>query len=240
MKKILTLIAIVGLGAFASYGQGTITIYNTGAGQAWSTNGASQGLGTGVTAGTGQYIYTLLVAGSAPGTAPSSNPLNSAWTQATYSSVGTIGAGVYATNYLSSGGIRAATASSTTGFGVNQLPLGNGTYAASQATYYMLVGWSVNLGYSWSTVASDLAENWANLSAGQVAYFGTSGVAYQVAGSPGVLNAVDLMNNPTGVSGAGITTASTLYAVVSPAPEPGTMALAALGGASLLLFRRRK
>jgi hypothetical protein len=39
-------------------------------------------------------------------------------------------------------------------------------------------------------------------------------------------------------SGTGITQGFTLFAV--PVPEPATMALAGLGGLSLLLFRRRK
>jgi len=47
---------------------------------------------------------------------------------------------------------------------------------------------------------------------------------------------------PFGTGGSLINSPNTqLYLLqVAPTPEPGTMALAALGGASLLLFRRRK
>ena len=54
------------------------------------------------------------------------------------------------------------------------------------------------------------------------------------------------INYTTGSSGIpGVTLAvagmSNFYVdTIAPTPEPGTMALAALGGASLLLFRRRK
>jgi len=55
---------------------------------------------------------------------------------------------------------------------------------------------------------------------------------FNVANIGGTLNTPPLMN--------GLTSFNIYYQNVAPVPEPSTMALAALGGASLLLFRRRK
>jgi hypothetical protein len=96
----------------------------------------------------------------------------------------------------------------------------------------MLVGWSANLGSTWSAAL-------ANLNAGSgwtgVAEFGESAVGTitpdPVGSSPGTA----VFGNP----GINSSTLTPLDAVTT-VPEPTTLALSALGGLSLLAFRRKK
>ncbi len=102
----------------------------------------------------------------------------------------------------------------------------------------ILVGWSSNLGTSWTAVSS-LLTSWATESQTVVgtAYFGESNVGYLVpnTGSTGAT----VFAAAAGLNGVPIASLNTqLYAL--PIPEPATFALAGLGGLSLLLFRRRK
>jgi len=106
---------------------------------------------------------------------------------------------------------------------------------------FLLVGWSANLVNSTNvaTVLFDL-NNWSTVGTGitGTAFFGISTVA--------TLAPSTSSSSPTAIFGTGLiynpsTAPMELYALdVVSAPEPGTMALAAIGGASLLLFRRRK
>lgn len=107
------------------------------------------------------------------------------------------------------------------------------TYDTAGRDSFILVGWSSSLGSTWASVASQLQSgNW------NTGYFGVSGLGNGYAGGgPNSLNAPSIFGASTGMPG-GLTGGITMYA--TPVPEPGTMALAALGGASLLLFRRRK
>ncbi len=223
MKKILTLAAAVAVSSIASYGQGTIAIYNAATAQyAISTNGASIGAGTGALAGANNYYFALLMT-TYGGAVPGNSPTSAAWTFS----------GAYATNYLNSGGIRAAGAAA--GFAQAGWPLADGAYTLSTPEYYMLVGWSANLGTTWAQVSAQASSGVWNAPG----YFGYSPVSFQVGGNPAQsLNAVNLLGNPSGINGAGLSTGFQLMA--TPVPEPTTLALAGLSGASLLLFRRRK
>ncbi len=108
----------------------------------------------------------------------------------------------------------------------------------------MMVGWSAPLGSSWSDVEYELA-NWNNTPIPQNAYLGVSATGYittlATTTSPG---STVFGTGPT-AQGLPIFSLNTqLYAMPleippPPTPEPGTMALAGLGGLSLLLFRRR-
>jgi len=114
-------------------------------------------------------------------------------------------------------------------------------WVAGTTDSIVLVGWSVNLGTSWSTVLTEL-QQWttgANYSQSIVgpAYFGISATGFETVGSsnPGATIIAGTLNP----QGKPITSVNTqLYLL--PVPEPTTIALATLGGASLLLFRRRK
>ena len=100
----------------------------------------------------------------------------------------------------------------------------------------VLVGWSANLGTSWSVVSGELA-NWGFNPLFPNAYFGESTTGYLVPnqGNPGCTVFVTTAT----LNGLPINSVNTqLYLL--PTPEPSTIALAGLGGFTLLLFRRRK
>jgi hypothetical protein len=121
---------------------------------------------------------------------------------------------------------------------VNNWPAGN-----SQAI--ILVGWSANMGSSWATVLNEL-QNWGNFqglygdNTANAAYFGVSafGSGVQSVASTGTGNQV--LGTGTGEVYNPGTSPMQLNELATTVPEPATFALAAIGGASLLLFRRRK
>jgi hypothetical protein len=167
-----------------------------------------------------------------PGTgAPSTNIANSSvLSQWTFTGVQA------ANNGLTKGGIGNP---GTTSTGTTWAAPAGATYDTGTIQYYLIVGWSAIEGTTWSQVANLI--NGSGLKAG--GYFGTSLAAYNYSGGgPSSLAAVNLLNAPgqTGLAGAGLPSGFQLNLVTTPVPEPGTMALTALGGVSLLLFRRRK
>ena len=101
----------------------------------------------------------------------------------------------------------------------------------------LVAGWSANLGSTYAAAWNEI-DNWATLGSSVVgtAFFGLSneGLLNPNPSSPG--------NTPFGAAGSGLINNPNmqLNELLVTVPEPGTMALAALGGASLLLFRRRK
>ena len=158
----------------------------------------------------GQFDYALLFST----TSISDGPTDAGWTQATQNG----GAALGLANYLVAGGI--------TG------PGGSGGAALNMAagtTYFVqLVGWSASLGSTWSTVESQLASGTWNPNGG---FFGETAVStvtpFSVAGT-----------DPTIFPGTWVNGSLTMFAV--PVPEPTTLALAGLGGISMLFLRRRK
>jgi len=113
-------------------------------------------------------------------------------------------------------------------------------WSAGTSATIVLAGWSANLGNNYATVLTEL-NNW---SADYVAnaFFGVSASGYIFPNAPATIGAT-LFGSSVNPNGTPINSANTqlyLLSNVAPTPEPGTMALAALGGASLLLFRRRK
>jgi len=114
-------------------------------------------------------------------------------------------------------------------------------WAAGTADGVLLVGWSANLGTSYATVLNEL-QNWTADSSSIVgpAFFGESAFGSVTASSSSITGATvfgaasPLISNPSG-SPAQLDLLQT-----APIPEPTSLAMAAVGGASLLLFRRRK
>jgi hypothetical protein len=104
------------------------------------------------------------------------------------------------------------------------------------------VGLSANLGTTWSAVLGNL-NSWSTDASTIVgpAYFGVSAVGSSVA----VLSSTTSPGNYVIGNGAGeiynpSSAPMQLDQVGLPVPEPGTLALAALGGASMLMLRRKK
>ena len=110
-------------------------------------------------------------------------------------------------------------------------------WSAGTSATIVLAGWSANLGNNYATVLGEL-NSWSTDYIAN-AYFGLSSSGYISPNAVGV-NGATLFNSATNPNGTPINSPNTPLYLLSPAPEPGTMALAALGGASLLLFRRRK
>jgi hypothetical protein len=110
-------------------------------------------------------------------------------------------------------------------------------WAAGVTNNIMLVGWSANLGTTWSD-AFDTLQNWDSAPVYGNAFFGMSNTGYINPHTEGTDPGAILFGAaPTG-RGLPINSLNTqLYLVV---PEPGTMALAGLSGFVLLMFRRRK
>lgn len=113
-----------------------------------------------------------------------------------------------------------------------------GAMSSSVSNQIILVGWSANLGTTWSAALAKLQADsgWTG-----DAFFGASSVGYiQASPTSQTGNAVSIFGSAAGGSGMPIYSLNTQLYLVSTVPEPGTLALAALGGASLLLFRRKK
>ena len=114
-------------------------------------------------------------------------------------------------------------------------------YADNLTHSFQVVVWSAALG---STYANMLANIGGSLSQTPVVTSAPLAGQYVGYSSVGSFSAVASPGTPANLfgTGAGQVSGFTLNAttIASPVPEPGTMALAALGGASLLLFRRKK
>jgi len=115
------------------------------------------------------------------------------------------------------------------------------TYQTSD--YYMIVGWSSNEGTTWGSLSNSIAGgNFAVTGAGS--WFGETAVAFNSAGggtTPQQVVNLWLPSTATGITGSGLNGANPQL-ILTPiiTPEPTTLALAGLGGLSMLFLRRRK
>jgi len=220
MKKVLTIAALVGV-ASLSYGQGTVN-FNAGltAATRIATNSTAGGPSTGLISGAaGSYYFALFVAPTSTGTGFGSNTSLDP-TKFGFSLVSSP-SGPYGTN--SAAGRFTGNPSSTDPLTVNG-------YATGSTAEFVVVGWSAsNGGPSWSTFL-----NWYNNGSPTTAggFAGHSSVADQVALGGGLTPAGNIFG-----ANAGQVPGFTLGLQV---PEPTTFALAGLGAAALVIFRRRK
>ena len=225
MRKTL-LSLFLGLAGCSAWAQGTVVLQNANASYLLSTNAALIGQGIGVTAKTPAlaFDYAVLIANYG-GPVPSSNPLDAAWSGAVLTGVNFA---VIAGGISGQGGSAGA---AVAGWGAPTGP----QYTDGTEKYFMIVGWSSNMGTTWGTVSADLASGWATLPEGK-AFFGESAIGYGFAGGgPFSLPAPSLWGVSSAMPG-GLTSGFTL--VVSP--EPSTFALTGLGGLALLLLRRSR
>jgi hypothetical protein len=223
MKKTLITLAVA-LAATGMFAQGTISTLNS-ATTYMSTNGVLYGGGTGLTVNTvGLYYFALLenasaavTGGDVSGVINNTNPLSSTWT---YS-------GITLTNMAAVGYV-------TGGSSVL-----DSMWAYNTTNAFLVVGWSQSLGTSWVALSNNLQTAVANGGTWSTpGYYAVSDVGW---GQPGGGSPSLPVYHIWGTTGAAQGTPApgfTLYAV--PVPEPGMIALAGLGGLSLLLIRRRK
>jgi PEP-CTERM motif len=222
MKKIFTIMSLVAVttmlhaqgfivfnGSVANITTNTGTFLVNG-GEVSGTSGKTVASGT----SPGAFDYALLWA-STNSAAPTGGAGNAAWSLMT-----TNGGGVgslIGNNGAAPGGLTGP--GTTAGIAVD--------LAAGTGVDVMLVGWSASLGSSWAQVLAQLNSNtwiapgfFGETTVSTMTPFATAG-----AGDPAVFTTMYANGSLV------------LYAV--PVPEPTTIALASLGGLSLLAFRRR-
>jgi len=220
MKKILTLAAVLGT-ASASFGQGYVSFANTVSSRVSNGSGVLQ-----PAAAAGSYYYALLVAPSTQNTISSANGSFTGWTLA-----------VIGQNTGVAGRLTGNNADSGAAVQVN----GGAFTAAGGTADFAIVGWSANIGSDWTAAAQGFhgfaangtwtITNPAMPGGSSSVWFGVSAVANDIVLQP-------LGASYNSVFGAAAIPGMTLTSV--PVPEPTTFALAGLGAAALVIFRRRK
>jgi hypothetical protein len=224
MKKVLVVSALAAL-SLSVYAQGLVSIQEstlTISTNATSVNGGTSGR---ISSTANSYYFELLTVSDPTGS--TTLPTDPSFGGLTATGLGSWSdTGVSGTNATGINGGKISAIGAVPGITIANPPASGGT------NFFIVVGWSANEGSSWSTVLNEATTgNWAAFGANTA--FGISLVGYGVPGtSP---NPGDLI---FGTNPGQISSGFTLTAVSTP--EPATMALAAIGGASLLLFRRKK
>jgi hypothetical protein len=233
MKKILLTIGLLAAVAVSSsYGQGTVIFGNTGGSRVSTNNGTgSSTVGVGLAPANSTQLYYYALFYSTTQTTVGGVNVNVVGTNGVYAfnSAGwnNGSSGTYSTN--STAGRFQPSAPNSDG-SASVAGLSGGTLAN-----FVIIAWSANIGGSISQLDQYLAGTGGTYTAGNNGYVGESLISGQLApGTLGSTSAATLMGAaPTFIPGF-------VLGEVIPTPEPGTLALCALGGASLLMFRRKK
>jgi hypothetical protein len=238
MKKLVLTAMALAAGITLSHAQGTITISSTAA--VVFTNGATSGAAFGGAAGA--YSYEVLAMTSTAFAGLSGQQQAGVYSLlanqsdiSLWSDTGITGT----STTLHQGGI--SSTATTTANGTWAAPTSGAGYSTAPSyDYYSIIGWSSALG-NWATVSAELA---ANSLGGTSGWFGQSGTAYNYAGGGASgLGSVSLFagSAATGLAGSGgLPSTGAVVLNALPVPEPATLALAGLGGLSMLFLRRRK
>jgi len=239
MKKLALMGLALVAGAVLAQAQGTIAI-QIGSGTVYTNTGTVSGVTRGTT-GTA-YNYELLDMTQSAYTGLSANQQTGAYNLAANQSDISLWtdsgiSGGNASQVTSAGGIAGLGGAAGTAAAGWAAP--SGASYGPAVDYYTVVGWSATLG-SWSTIASELTAG--TLTTGLNQFFGQTGTAYNYSGGgPSSLPAVNVFSGSaaTGLAGSGMS--SNLGSLVlTQVPEPATLALAGLGGLSMLFLRHRK
>ncbi|SRR6266446_6067231 len=235
MKKLLTIIALAGA-ASLSFGQGIVNFSAGGTAATRISYTTPAGTNAQISGASG-YYFALFAAPSTVTTVGSLDPTQTtgwglaAWAAGNAAGV-PAGTAVIGTNTASIG--RMTGNPTTDDVAVNG-------YAGGTSASFVVVGWSANMGVTWAgTVQNEIDfllshGNHASGTYGATEWVGQSGVATSVLlGSGGLTFPGNIFGaNPGQVPGFNLGAFTTV-------PEPSTFALAGLGAAALLIFRRRK
>jgi len=223
MKKLLIIASMSAL-AVAANAQGLVSFNNSSAASTKiSTNSVVGGASTGLTTiGNGNYYYELFGSSNsvANGNAAAVMPTGSGALLGTYV-------------FSDSTWIDLASAQSGTtraGQVTGPSPVTDPATAggAGATGNFIVIGWSANIGSTIAALEAYLASPTLLPGGG---YVGQSNVGNVALGNGSSLPTLAVFGN--GVNGI-------LLGLIPVVPEPATIALMTLGGASLLLFRRRK
>jgi hypothetical protein len=246
MKKLTTIALALAAGVAFVHAQGTIVLQQETAGLVYTntTDIGGSAVGQIVQSASGSYYYDVLDMQSSVWAgltvqqqAAAANLLANPSAISLWTDSGVTGDNV-TTGTSKGSGIAGGNGVSAANWGA---PTG-ATYSTGPVDDYTIVGWSASEGTSWTTVSAELAAGFII-----PGFFGQTAVAYDNSGGgadslPGVSVWGASPNGTTGLAGSGgLGTGPdglTLFAV--PVPEPATLALAGLGGLSMLFLRRRK
>jgi len=225
MKKLFITIAIAA-SAYATVQAQGLVVFNNGSGTKVSTNGVSGGPALGVTGATaGSFYYALYMSASATDVGGS--------TAAAIPGATALGTFVFNAANAGSWTQVALGTNTTAGRFLSSTPDANGNtaiagLAAGSSAQFLVLGWSANLG---STVSALQAA----LTAQTQGWLGESVVSGPITAG----NGTSIPASATFGSGSPFIQGFTLGETPT-VPEPGTLALAALGASSLLMLRRKK
>lgn len=209
---------------YVTLGNASSLLFSTNS-AAWSHPGQAQANGASAAAGdyavgTTTYLFAALVSTFGSSVTTDTNVLDGAWTFT----------GLITSNSQAGVAGRIAAQSGVgpmTGWGI-------GT-----TQNVVVVGWTANLATTWVGISNIMAGIAAGGNAPGAGFFGVSNPGFLAsASSAGPFPVIWSTIGPQPY-GTPISTGLMLYSVV-PIPEPATLALAGLGGLSLLLFRRQR
>jgi hypothetical protein len=238
MKKLLTIAAFLGA-VTMSYGQGTVSFTAGGtAATRVSTNSTLGGATTGLTGRNDQgysYYYALFIAdstitsaGTIGATGALDPTLTPGWALATWgagNASGQIG-GVYGTNVNAGGRLNGNPTTDNVSI--------NGRAAGSTVSF-VVVGWSSQVaGQNWAQAEAYIDAVINTGQAPTTGWIGASAVATSVTLAAPPSPSPNIFGTSAGQIGG------FNLLMNAPVPEPSTFALAGLGAATLLIFRRRK
>jgi hypothetical protein len=234
MKKLLITLGLATV-ATAALAQGTVNPGNTSASQNGFRTNAPAGNNLGVAAGVGftapvlnGFYYEVL-------TAPST-------TTTVDSSLQGLLAGPWSDTLMRPTNTAFATGGRMGGPGGSSGVVANWP---STRQSFIVVGWSAIEGTSWAQVSAELAGatfsggKWTGGTLVPGGFIGATTIEAGVSGLSTGAGVFSLFGSASGATGTPVTTQSDLF-LVDTVPEPSSFALAGLGAAALMIFRRRK
>jgi len=226
MKKVLTIVAVGLLAVSSSFAQGTVNF--AGGTTKVSTSATLGGAGTliaGNTSSTPNYYFALFFSTTTANVNGSTAALGGSTTGYAFQTTGQgwTFSQDYATNTTTAGRFSSAVADA------NGITTVSGL-AGGAAAYFTVVGWSSNIGSTVANLQSFLA---GTEQVTGTAYVGESAVSGLITTGAG-------LGTPAALFGAAPAIPGWQLVTTVATPEPSSIALGAMGVASLLAFRRKK